>query len=290
MAAAITGERALAKVPRRSTLTRRYVLGRILLYGSAILLALWTLAPLYLVALAAFSAKQATFQWPKPLLPTDFSTDTMEFFVGTKGVIGSVWNSVVVALLTIVASLLLGAPGGYALARFRFRGKEAISLGLLISKMFPTAILSIPLAVAFLQMDLYDTIWGVALVHTAMALPFVIIVTSGIFVGVPRDLEEAAQTLGCNRVQAFLKVVMPLALPGLAAAAIFTFVISWNEVFAATILTLRNRTLPAQVLSSLNDSPLYYRFAGGFFMIVPALIFIFLIRRYLLNLWGSISR
>ena len=83
---------------------------------------------------------------------------------------------------------------------------------------------------------------------------------------------------------------MPLALPGLAAAAIFTFVISWNEVFAATILTLRNRTLPAQVLSSLNDSPLYYRYAGGFFMIVPALVFIFLIRKYLLNLWGSTSR
>lgn len=273
-----------------SSLSRRYILNRIVLYGGAILLALWTLAPLYLVALAAFSARQATFQWPKPLLPTDFSTDTMEFFANTRGVMGSVGNSVIVALLTIVASLLLGAPGGYALARFRFRGKEAISLGLLISKMFPTAILSIPLAVVFLQLDLYDTIWGVALVHTAMALPFVIIVTAGIFVGVPRDLEEAAQTLGCNRLQAFLRVVMPLALPGLAAAAIFTFVISWNEVFAATILTLRNRTLPAQVLSSLNDSPLYYRYAGGFFMIVPALVFIFLIRKYLLNLWGSISR
>ena len=274
----------------RSSLSRRYILNRILLYLAAILLALCTLAPLYLVALAAFSARQATFQWPKPLLPTDFSTDTMEFFANTRGVMGSVGNSVIVALLTIAASLLLGAPGGYALARFRFRGKEAISLGLLISKMFPTAILSIPLAVAFMQMDLYDTIWGVALVHTAMALPFVIIVTAGIFVGVPRDLEEAAQTLGCNRLQAFLRVVMPLALPGLAAAAIFTFVISWNEVFAATILTLRNRTLPAQVLSSLNDSPLYYRYAGGFFMIVPALIFIFLIRKYLLNLWGNISR
>lgn len=274
----------------QSSLSRQYIFSRVLLYGAAILLALWTLAPLYLVALAAFSTKQATFQWPKPLLPTDFSTDTMEFFVNTKGVLSSVGNSVIVALVTIVASLVLGAPGGYALARFRFRGKDAISLGLLISKMFPTAILSIPLAVAFMQMDLYDTIWGVALVHTAMALPFVIIVTSGIFVGVPRDLEEAAQTLGCNRIQAFLRVVLPLALPGLAAAAIFTFVISWNEVFAATILTLRNRTLPAQVLSSMNDSPLYYRYAGGFFMIIPALIFIFLIRRYLLNLWGNIVR
>lgn len=290
MASSIAENQVLASTSRRSALSRRYILNRALLYGSAILLALWTLAPLYLVALAAFSTKQATFEWPKPFLPTDFSTDTMEFFAGSKGVLSSVGNSIVVALLTIVVSLVLGAPGGYALARFRFRGKDAISLGLLISKMFPTAILSIPLAVVFLQLDLYDTIWGVALVHSAMALPFVIIVTSGVFVGVPRELEEAAQTLGCNRIQAFIRVVMPLALPGLAAAAIFTFVISWNEVFAATILTLRNRTLPAQVLSSLNDSPLYYRYAGGFFMIVPALIFIFMIRRYLLSMWGSIVK
>lgn len=268
----------------------RYIGNRVLFYGLAVLLAIWTLVPLYLIALAAFSTKQATFDWPKPLLPTNFSTETMAFFVGSKGVLDSVQNSIWIALLTIVASLLLGAPGGYALARFRFRGRDAIQLGFLISKMFPTAILSIPLAVLFIQMDLYDTIWGVALIHTAMALPFVIIVTAGVFVGVPRDLEEAAQTLGCNRIQAFTRVVMPLALPGLAAAAIFTFVISWNEVFAATILTLRNRTLPAQVLSSLSDSPLYYRYAGGFFMIIPALIFIFFIRKYLLNMWGNIVR
>lgn len=275
----------------RSHLSRRELFNKVLLYGAAILLALWTLAPLYLIALAAFSTKQAVFEWPKPLLPVNFSTETMEFFVNSRGVLGSVLNSIIVAAATIGISIVLGAPGGYALARFRFRGKDAISMGLLISKMFPTAVLAIPLAVAFLQLDLYDSIWGVMLIHTAMALPFVIIVTSGIFVGVPRDLEEAAQTLGCNRIQAFIKVVMPLALPGLAAAGIFTFVISWNEVFAATILTLRNRTLPAQVLSSLSDSPLYYRFAGGFFMIIPALIFIFLIRKYLLNLWGgSVSR
>src|SRR5918911_1809234 len=95
--------------------------------------------------------------------------------------------------------------------------------------------------------------------------------------------------MGCNRVEAFVRVALPLALPGLAAAAIFTFVISWNEVFAATILTLRTRTLPAQVLASLSTSPLAFKFAGGLFMVLPAIIFIFLIRKYLMNLWGSRS-
>src|SRR5258708_2505275 len=84
---------------------------------------------------------------------------------------------------------------------------------------------AILLAVTFVKLGLYDNVFGVALVHTAMALPFVILVTLGVFAGVSNELEEAAMTLGCSRFTAFLRIALPLALPGLAAAAIFTFVI-----------------------------------------------------------------
>lgn len=258
-----------------------------LIYGSAILLALWVVVPFYLIFLSAFSRPDDVFVYPKPLLPTSFSTDTMEFFLQSTGVFPSVLNSIAVAVITIVLSLALGAPAGYALARFTFRGRQGFQLIVLATKMFPIAILSIPLAVTFVKLGLYDNVFGVALVHTAMALPFVIIVTLGVFAGVSNELEEAAMTLGCSRFTAFLRIALPLALPGLAAAAIFTFVISWNEVFAASILTLRQRTLPAQVLSALQQSPLYFKFAGGFFMVMPAVVFIFFMRRYLLNLWGG---
>ncbi len=249
----------------KTRVSRRFILNRILLYGVAIILALWTLIPIYLIALAAFSSKDAVYLYPKPLLPVNFSTESMDYFLHYSGMLETVMNSIVVAFLTIIASLLLGAPGGYALARFRFRGRQAITLGFLITKMFPVVILAVPLAVVFLQLDLYDTVWAVAIVHTAMAIPFVIIVTSGIFIGVPRELEEAAQTLGCNRLQAFARVVMPLAMPGLAAAGIFTFVMSWNEVFAATILTLLHRTLPAQLMANLTESPAVLPLCGRIF-------------------------
>jgi multiple sugar transport system permease protein len=85
-------------------------------------------------------------------------------------------------------------------------------------------------------------------------------------------------------------VVLPLSLPGIAAASIFTFVLSWNEVFAATILTVRERTLPAYVLNALNTSPLAFRFAGGFALVFPSLVFIFFMRRYLMNMWGRVVR
>jgi multiple sugar transport system permease protein len=95
---------------------------------------------------------------------------------------------------------------------------------------------------------------------------------------------------GCTPFQAFRHVVLPLVLPGIAASAIFTFVMSWNEVFAASVLTIQNRTLPAQVLSVLNQSSEPYQFAGGFFMLIPALVFIFFIRRYLFNMWGQVTK
>jgi multiple sugar transport system permease protein len=189
--------------------------------------------------------------------------------------------------MTIGFTLVVGAPAGYAIARFVFRGREAFRLGILITRMFPTALLAVPLIVLYYRWGIYDTLLGVALLHTAMALPFSVLITTSIFVGVPKELEEAAMTLGCSRFGAFVRTALPLALPGLAAAAMFTFVISWNEVFGAAVLTTQNRTLPAHVLTSLRASPLYFKFAGGLFMTIPALIFIFFTRRYLIQMWGG---
>jgi multiple sugar transport system permease protein len=96
--------------------------------------------------------------------------------------------------------------------------------------------------------------------------------------------------MGCSRLDAFIRIVLPLALPGLAAAMIFSFVVSWNEVFAASVLTLNNRTLTAFLFASLEESPLHFRFAGGFFLVVPSLIFIFVVRKYLFAMWGIANR
>lgn len=278
---------ALATPARRPSLSRRVIVDRVLLYGAAVFLALWTLVPIYLIALAAFSERNAVYDFPKSFLPTRFSLETMQFFVGSTGVLESVKNSVIVALGTIVIGLTIGAPAGYALSRFRFPGRDVFQLAVLSSKMFPIAILSIPLAVSFIALGLYDSLVGVMIVHSAMVLPFIVIVTAGVFYGVSRELEEAAMTLGTSRFGAFVRIALPLALPGLAAAAIFAFVTSWNEVFAATILTVRERTLPAHVVATLNQSPLYFRFAGGFFLIIPSLFFIAFMRKYLFNLWGT---
>jgi len=154
----------------------------------------------------------------------------------------------------------------------------------------PIVVLSVPLAILFLSTNIYDTPLAVILLHTTLTLPTTILITASVFVSVPADAEEAARIFGCSPFGAFIRVVVPLALPGVAAASIFTFIMSWNEVLGATILTFSQRTLPALLLSSLQDSPTAYRFAGGFALVVPALIFIAIIRKYLLNMWGTTIR
>jgi len=262
------------------------IFDRTLIYGSAVVLAIWALIPFYLIAISALTPPSNVSDYPKALIPSSVSLATIELFLESGGVVAATLNSIVVALLTVVLGLVLGAPAAYALARFRFRGRGAFRAVVLVTKMFPIAILAIPLAAILVRLGLYDSLIGVAVVHTAMALPFVILIVGGVFVALPYDLEDAAETLGCGRLGAFRRVALPPAMPGLAAAAIFAFVISWNEVFAASILTVRTRTLPAQVLASLSTSPLALKFIAAFFMVLPAIVFILLIRRYLRTVWG----
>jgi multiple sugar transport system permease protein len=263
--------------------------GLLLWTGIAALLA-WVLVPIYFVALGAFGGRLGVFRWPKSFWPTDLSLAPMMQFLAIEGVFNAMINSLIAAGLTVIFSVALGAPAGYALARYSFRGQDAYRLLVLLTRAFPLAILALPLTISFIRLGLYDTPFGVSLIHTVLALPFAALVTQSLFMGIPREYEEAAWVFGCTRFQAFVRVILPLAMPGLAATAIFAFVISWNEVFAASILTVRERTLTAYLLKILSESPLHYRFAGGFILIVPSVLFIFAVRKYLFAVWGIASK
>jgi multiple sugar transport system permease protein len=263
--------------------------GRLLTGAVVALLCAWVLVPIYLIVVNALSSPADVMGWPKRAWPgLDFGS--LLFFVNYSGVAAALVNSIIVAGLTMVLAIGLGAPAGYALARFRFRGKESFRLLVLMTRAFPLPLLALPLAVIYIRTGLDDSQIGLALVHTTLALPFAVLITFSLFMGIPVELEEAAWTLGCTRLEAFRKVVLPLAMPGIAAAAVFAFVISWNEVFAAAVLTIQNRTLTAFLIQSLNYSPPALRFAGGMVLILPALIFLFAVRKYLFSLWGIANR
>ncbi len=260
-----------------------------LFIATIIVLCAWVLLPIYLLIVNTLSAPEAVTAFPKAFIPAlDFGS--LEFFAGFSGISKALMNSILVAGLTMVMSILIGAPAGYALSRFEFPGKSAFRVLILMTRAFPLPLLALPLAVLFIRTGLDDTLFGLAIVHTTLALPFAILITFSLFSGIPLELEEAAWTLGCTRLEAFRRVILPLVLPGITASAVFAFVISWNEVFAAAVLTIENRTLTAFLLQSLDVSPMHLKFAGGFVLVVPALIFIFAVRKYLFAMWGIANR
>jgi multiple sugar transport system permease protein len=264
--------------------------GRTLLYLLAFAMALWVIAPLYFIALGAFSTADDLYKYPRELRPHHISTEAVSFFLHSTGIIPALERSIWVAAITLAFALGVGTPAGYALARFAFRGADAFRLTIVGTRAFPIMILAIPLSVTFIRWGIDDSMLGVAIAHTALALPFAVLTTSSVFAGISDELEEAAMTMGCSRLGAVVRVILPLALPGLAAAAIFVFIISWNDVFAASVLTLRHRTLPAEVLTASGEAPLPYRVAGGFILFAPSLVVIFFIRKYLFTMWGRVVK
>jgi len=252
---------------------------------TAVAIGVWFLTPLVLVTISAFALPADYYEIEK-VIPTHFTIKQFDDLFFKLEAWQSTLTSVKVAGLTILFSFALGLPAAYALSRYIFRGKNFLKLLILGTRMFPLMVLAIPLLIIFMKIGLSDTVYGVALAHTAMALPLVILVSSSILSSISVEYEEAAMIFGLSRLGAFFRITLPLALPGLAASAIFAFIISWNEVFVAAILTLTNRTLPAHILQTAMASPDYFKFTAGFIMAVPALVFIFFVRKHLVTMWG----
>jgi multiple sugar transport system permease protein len=263
---------------------------RPLTYTAAGLITAFMLFPLYLIAVAALQPPTAVFDYPHSLYPSAVSIESMTFFLTTTGILPALGRSLLIGVLTVAFALALGCPAGYAIARYQFAGRDLVQLLIVSVRAFPILILAIPLAVTFINWNLYDSVLSVALVHTVMALPLTILLAASVFLRVPGELEEAAMSMGASRFGAVWRIVLPISRPGLGAVALFAFVLSWNEVFAAAVLTVRNPTLPAQIVNALGQSPLPFRLAGGLALTVPAFVFIFFMRPYLFSAFGQAPR
>ena len=251
----------------------------------SVIVSLWFLTPVFFIVLASLTPSSDYYN-PHRIFPSSLTLDHLYKLFVTLGGGKATLVSIQVALVSIGISFLLGLPAGYALTRYIFPGKNIIRLSMLMTRSIPLIVVAVPLVVLYMRLNLADTTLGVALAHASMILPFVVLITSSVFSGISVEYEEAGMVFGLSRFQAFVRITLPLALPGLAASAIFAFIMSWNEVFASSILTLTNRTLPAHILNTAMASPDYFKFAAGTIMAIPAMVFIFFIRKYLVSMWG----
>ena len=200
-------------------------------------------------------------------------------------------NSIIVSLYTILISLSLGSLAGYAIARYQFKGREQINVGLLIVRMFPTVGISIPMAVMLIKMGLYDTMIGLAFLYSIPNIALTSWITSSIFIGINKELEEASYVFGANSIQTFLKITLPMAFPAMAASSMYSFLTAWNDTISALILTNENQTLALVVYKAIGttSSGIQYAAAGSIVLIIPALVFTFIIRKYIGQMWGGVE-
>jgi multiple sugar transport system permease protein len=196
-------------------------------------------------------------------------------------------NSIFIALVSTTITLILGCMAAYALVRFKFMGRGAISLTTLLMRMVPPAVLLVPVfGIWTFNYGLDGTFSGIILVYVAMNLPFVIWILQSFIVQVPIQLEEAAKMDGANPLQIFFLVVLPVIKPGLAAAAIFTFRIAWNEFLLANALLNRDtRTVPVTIVNSLTEYDIDWGviMATGMLLAIPPIIFTFVASKQIIT-------
>ena len=197
------------------------------------------------------------------------------------------WNSLVIALTSTFIALLIGMAGGYAFARFRFRFKNSIFLGLMLSRAVPGIALSLPVFILWSRLGLIDAKLGMIIVYVSLNVPFTIWLIDGFFRQIPISLSEAAQVDGCTRWQAFWKIEFPLAKSGIAAAGVFAFLTSWNEYALASQLTRStdSKTLPVGLMDFTAQFTIDWAgmCAMAVIIIVPALILTFLVQKHLIS-------
>ena len=189
--------------------------------------------------------------------------------------------------MSTAITLILGCMAAYALVRFKFMGRGTISMTSLMMRMVPPAVLLVPVfGIWTFNYGLDGTFAGIVLVYVAMNLPFVIWILQSFIVQVPMQLEEAAKMDGANPLQIFFLVVLPVITPGLAAAAIFTFRIAWNEFLLANALLNRDtRTVPVTIVNSLTEYDIDWGviMATGMLLAIPPIIFTFVASKQIIT-------
>ena len=254
------------------------------LLGIALALA-FVLAPLYWVAITSIKPADDYLAIPPvwcPAHPTGVHYTAALF--AYRGLTGLV-NSLVVAISATALSALLGTPLGYSLARFNL-GRGQLAMWVLSQRFLPPVAIALPLFLLYRSYGLYDTQLGLVLAYTVMTLPLTAWMMLAYFRQLPRELEEAAQVDGCGWWQVFLRIALPLAMPGVASAAVFAFIAVWTEFFFALVLTSRHAfTLPTVFRSFIGFQGAQYGESSALAItsLVPSIVLGMLVQRHLVR-------
>jgi multiple sugar transport system permease protein len=205
------------------------------------------------------------------------------------------WNTVVVSVVSTFASIFASVLAAYAVERLRFKGSRPVGLAIFLAYLVPPSILFIPLAAIVFKLGLFDTRWALILTYPTFLIPFCTWLLMGYFRSIPFELEECALIDGATRLQILVKIVLPLAVPGLISAGIFAFTLSWNEfIYALTFVSSSEvKTVPVGVITELVEGDVYHwgaLMAGALLGSLPvAVMYSFFVEYYVSGMTGAVK-
>lgn len=271
--------------------TVRRIAARTLLALAAAVLVLQAVGPLLWMAATSLKPPGEIFSEPPSLIPDEPTLDNFHrLFTGTSFLV-YFRNSVVVSGLAVVLTLLVGSVGAYSLTRYRYPGREQIAGLVLCTYMLAPIMIVIPFFVLARRLGIENTHLVLVLAFVSFCLPFALWLLRAFFETIPIELEEAAWVDGADRPRALLHVVVPLALPGMIATGIFTFILAWNDYIFTRILISSDelKTLPVGVQDLFHAALIDWGLimAAGVLITIPALAFFIAVQRHLVAGWGS---
>ncbi len=282
----MSSDRTLSVTPlahaSRSRLKQR--LTSIAVHLILIIASLIILLPLLWTLRTSFVHKVLAYTSPPPLLFTPTLDNYVTIFQEEPFLLFFT-NSLVVALLSTFACLVIGAPAAYSYARFG-TGGNALLLGMLGTQMLPAVILVIPFFLIYNAINLFNTRVGLVIAYVTFNIPFVVWILIGFFQTIPRELEESAIVDGCTPFVAFVRIIIPVTLPGLLSAGIYAFVLSWNEFIFALILTGKEtKTLPVAISGLMTQQGVQIGAVSAAIVIimVPMILLYFGLRKFLIR-------
>ena len=234
--------------------------------------------PLMNLCMLAFADK---YEVPA-IIPQKFGFKWWEFVLGQNSLVSSIAMSFLLAVVVTAVSLLLCIPAAYALARFNFKGKKIFLLSFLLSNAYPKMGLYISIGIIFYKLNLMGTFVGVVIIHVLNSMMFMTWIPSGAFRSVHRQQEESARDAGAGPLRTFFKITLPLAMPGIIVASVFTFLGSLDEAQGTLLVGFPQiKTMPVQLYGVIMEYPLTAGPVLSLILIIPTLVILFVMRKYI---------
>ena len=269
-------------------MTRSRRLGDVGTYFTYLLIALFFLVPLLWLFSLSIRTSAEIFISELRLIPHEPTIENYFTVIENRRFPVFLWNGLKLSVIGAIGAMIVSAPAAYAFSRFRWRGREAMLIGVLMFQMISPLVIMVPLYRHMDRLGLVDTHFGASLIYVAVSVPLFTWMLKGFLDAIPRSLEESAMIDGCTRFGAFMRVVLPLSLPGLASAFILTAILGWSQFIVPFILLSKTSLQPIAVgiftfQGSFQDSSTQLLAAASVFSVVPAIVIFVLLQRFIVS-------